>query len=78
MMKSRKEVEEKQIGRRPGDVHHESGQAEKFYADFIGENKSDQGQLFKATKKLLGKKEELSFPDHVEKVSLANDIGRFF
>ena len=50
----------------------------KFYADFIEENKADQGQLFKAAKKLLGKKEELSFPDHFEKVSLANDIGRFF
>ncbi|CAB4017608.1 Hypothetical predicted protein [Paramuricea clavata] len=50
----------------------------KFYADFIEENKADQGQLFKAAKKLLGKKEELSFPDHFDKVSLANDIGRFF
>ncbi len=50
----------------------------KFYADFIEENKADQGQLFKAAKKLLGKKEELSFPDHFEQVSLANDIGGFF
>ena len=49
----------------------------KFYADFIEENKADQGQLFKAAKK-LGEKEQLSFPDHFEKVSLANDIGRFF
>ncbi|CAB4040056.1 Hypothetical predicted protein, partial [Paramuricea clavata] len=50
----------------------------KFYADFIEENRAEQGQLFKAAKKLLGKKEELSFPDHFEKVSLATDIGRFF
>ncbi|CAB3993916.1 Hypothetical predicted protein [Paramuricea clavata] len=45
----------------------------KFYAHFIEENKADQGQLCKAAKKLLGKKEELSFPDHSGKVSLAND-----
>lgn len=50
----------------------------KFYTNFIEENRSDQGRLFKAAKNLLGKKENLSFPDQLDKVSLVNDIGRFF
>lgn len=46
----------------------------EFYTNFIEENRSDQGRLFKAAKNLLGKKENLSFPDQLDKVSLVNDI----
>ena len=50
----------------------------EFYTDFIEENSADQGRLFKAAKKLLGKSDKLSFPDCHDKVALANGIGKFF
>ena len=49
-----------------------------FYTNFIAENSTDQGKLFRAAKKLLGKKEVPSFPNYVDKSVLANDIGKFF
>ena len=36
-----------------------------------------QGRLFRATKKLLARKEELSFPNYHDKTTLANDINDF-
>jgi len=50
----------------------------EFYTDFIEENSADQGRLFKAAKKLLGKSDKLSFLDYHDKAALANDIGKFF
>ena len=38
----------------------------------------DQSKLFNAAKKLLGMKDRLSFPDHLDKYILANDISSFF
>ena len=49
-----------------------------FYTNFIAENSTDQGKLFRAAKKLLAKKEVPSLPDYVDKSVLANDIGKFF
>lgn len=49
-----------------------------FYTNFIDENSTDQGRLFRATKQLLAKKEELSFPNYQDKSKLADDIGGFF
>jgi len=49
-----------------------------FYTNFIDENSTDQGRLFRATKQLLAKKEQLSFPNYQEKSKLADDIGSFF
>ena len=49
----------------------------EFYTDFIAENSSDQGKLFRAAKKLLAKKEVPSFPEYVDNSALVNDIGRY-
>ena len=49
-----------------------------FYTEFVHENGNDQGKLFKATKTLLFKKDELSFPNYQDKTNLVNDIGQFF
>ena len=42
------------------------------------ENSVDQGRLFRATKRLLARTDELSFPDYHEKTALAYDINDFF
>ena len=49
-----------------------------FYTNFIDENSVDQGRLFRATKRLLARTDELSFPDYHDKTALANDINDFF
>ena len=49
-----------------------------FYTSFIDENSTDHKRLFRATKQLLAKKEEWSFPNYQDKSKLANDIGSFF
>ena len=49
-----------------------------FYTNFIDENSVDQGRLFRATKKLHARTDELSFPDYHNKTALANDINDFF
>ena len=59
-------------------VTHLMNQARRaFYTNFIDENSADQGRLFRATKKLLSRKDELSFPDYHDKTALANDINGF-
>ena len=45
---------------------------------FIDANSTGHKRLFKATKQLLAKKEELSFPNYQDKSKLAHDIGGFF
>lgn len=51
----------------------------KFFTDFVEDNSSDQGRLFRATRTLLGKNDsKLSFPDYDDKSLLVNDIARFF
>ena len=49
-----------------------------FYADFVTENSTDQGKLFRAAKKLLSMKEELCFPNYSDKTILVNDTADFF
>ena len=49
-----------------------------FYTNFIDENSVDQGRLFRATKRLLVRTDESSFPDYHEKTALANNINDFF
>ena len=49
-----------------------------FYTNFIDENSTDQGRLFRATKQLLANKEELSITNYQDKSKLAYDIGSFF
>ena len=49
----------------------------KFFTDFVEDNSSDQGRLFRATRTLLGKNDStLSFPDYDDKSLLVNDIAR--
>ena len=51
----------------------------KFFTDFVEDNSSDQGMLFRATRTLLGKNNStLSFPDYDDKSLLMNDIARNF
>ncbi|PFX28819.1 RNA-directed DNA polymerase from mobile element jockey [Stylophora pistillata] len=51
----------------------------KFFTDFVEDNSSEQGRLFRATRSLLGKNDStLSFPDYDDKSLLVNDIARFF
>lgn len=57
---------------------HMNAARKAFYTDFIMENASDQGRLFRAAKKLLSKKEAPSFPNYLDKTALTNGIGRFF
>ena len=49
-----------------------------FYTNFIDENSTDHKRLFRATKQLLAKKEELSFPNYQDKSKLADDMDGFF
>ena len=50
----------------------------EFYADFINENGTDQGRLFRATEKLLAPIDDLCFSEYNDNSLLDNDIGRFF
>ena len=47
---------------------------------FVEENGSDQGKLFKSANRLLGIKESLApfYPDHLDNMLLANDVPNFF
>ena len=50
----------------------------EFYSKFMEENGADQAKLFRAANKLLGTKDGLLFPEHLDKTALANDIGGYF
>lgn len=50
----------------------------RLFTNFIDENSANQGRLFRTTKRLLARTDELSFPDYHEKKVLANDINDFF
>ena len=47
---------------------------------FVEENGSDQGKLFKSVNRLLGIKKSLApfYPDHLDNILLANDVPNFF
>ena len=48
------------------------------FTNFIDENSADQGRLFRTTKRLLARTNELSFPDNHGKKALVNGINDFF
>ena len=48
-----------------------------FYTKFIDENSTDHKRLFRAAKRLLAKKQELSFRYYHGKSKLVDDIGGF-
>ena len=48
-----------------------------LYTNFIDENSTDHKRLFRTTKQLLAKKEELSFPNYQYKSKLADDMDGF-
>lgn len=50
----------------------------EYYADFINENSTDQGRLFRATEKLLAPIDDLCFSEYNDNSLLDNDVGRFF
>ena len=50
----------------------------EFYADFINENGTFEGRLFRATEKLLAPIDDLCFSEYNDNSLLDNDIGRFF
>ena len=50
-----------------------------FYKDFIADNSTDQGKLFRATRRLLKwDTGNNCLPPHDDKFQLANDMGTFF
>lgn len=51
---------------------------QEFYTHFVEENSSNQKKLFNAANKLLGERKQLCFPEHINKIVLVNDIGRYF
>ena len=50
----------------------------RLFTNFIDENIADQGRLFRTTKRLLARTNELSFPDNHGKKALVNGINDFF
>ena len=53
---------------------------EYYNMQFMEENASDRGKLFKSENRLLVIKESLApfYPDHVGNMLLANDVANFF
>ena len=53
---------------------------QEYYIQFMEENGSDQGKLFKSANRLVGIQVSLApcFPDHLDNMSLANDVANFF
>ena len=50
----------------------------EYYSTFISDNSSDQRKLFKASKHLLNRKDDIQFPPYSDAFELANDFGIFF
>ena len=49
-----------------------------FYPNLIQENSSDQGKLFRVSKRLLNQNSHVLFPPHFSKAMLANEMANFF
>ena len=49
-----------------------------YYSTFINDDSSDQRKLFKASKYLLNRKDDIEFPSHSDAFELANDFHNFF
>ena len=50
----------------------------QYYTEFVDENSSDQGRLFRASKKLLGYNDSPLFTHYEDKSLLVNEIRKFF
>lgn len=50
----------------------------QYYTEFVDENSSDQGRLFRASKTLLGYNDSPLFTHYEDKALLVNEIGKFF
>ena len=57
-------------------VMNESRRA--YYKQYIDENSSDQGRLFRASKRLLNFHVDRALPLHTDSRMLANEIGEYF
>ena len=55
---------------------HESRRA--YYKQYIDENRSDQGRLFRASKRLLNFHVDRTLPPHTDARTLANEMGEYF
>ena len=49
-----------------------------YYKQYIDENSSDQGRLFRASKRLLNLHEDRALPPHTDARMLANEMGEYF
>ena len=78
--KTKRETNFQLCKKRRNHVTHLLNEAKRtFFTDFVEDNSSDQGRLFRATRTLLGKNDStLSFLDYDDKSLLVNDIARFF
>ena len=70
--KTKRETDFQLFKKRRNHVTHLLNDAKrKFFKDFVEDNSSDQGRLFRATRTLLGKNDStLSFPDYDDKSSV--------
>lgn len=50
----------------------------EFYSDFVNKMSGDPRKLFAITKKMLNQVKESPFPEHCNKLTLANELGAFF
>ena len=49
-----------------------------YYKQYIDENSSDQGRLFRASKRLLNFHVDRALPPHTDARMLANEMGEYF
>ena len=49
-----------------------------YYKQYIDENSSDQGRLFRASKRLLNFHVDRALPPHTDARMLENDMGEYF
>ena len=50
----------------------------EFYSDFVHKMSGDPRKLFAITKKMLNLVKESPFPEHCNRLTLANELGAFF
>ena len=50
----------------------------EFYSDFVNKMSGDPWKLFAVAKKLLNQVKESPFPEHCNRLTLANELGTFF
>ena len=50
----------------------------EFYSDFVNKMSGDPQKLFAVMKKMLNQVKESPFPEHCNRLTLANELGAFF